>query len=83
MFRFNAETKTFGAASLALHFGTTNLAEKLVLRQNVALLVENVRLEETLVNLNRLLRLLESEWITEIGSLALKDLNEKAALKPK
>lgn len=82
--KYDDETRSFGAASFALHFGTTlkqlaDLAPKLISRKRIMVL----DLEKTLTNLERFRRLVESQWTTELGSLALKDLNEKSAKKPK
>lgn len=86
MSKFNSIEKSFGAPSLALHFGSTlkklsDLAEKLILRKKIPLLVENK--EETLSNLKRFYKVVDSQWSVEVGSLALKDLNEKVVSKPK
>lgn len=86
MSKFNPTSRSFGAASLALHFRTTltalcDLASKLILRKKIPLSSENI--EECLKNLERFKNLVDSQWATEIGSLALKDLNEKSSLKPK
>ncbi|CAH0549885.1 unnamed protein product [Brassicogethes aeneus] len=84
--RYDIENRTFGAASLALHFGTTlkklsDLATKLILRKKIPLPITNV--ETCLKDLERFKGIVDSQWTTEVGSLALKDLNEKAAVKPK
>lgn len=86
MSKFEAQLKSFGAASLALHFGTTlkklaDLSEKLILRKQVPVLVENI--EKTLTHLKRFKKIVRTQWTTELGSLALKDLTEKSATKPK
>ncbi|KAK4885603.1 hypothetical protein RN001_001874 [Aquatica leii] len=52
MSRYDVENRTFGAASLALHFGTTlkklaELAEKLILRKKISLSVLNVEIRLT------------------------------------
>lgn len=86
MSRYDVINRSFGAASLALHFGTTlknlaDLAIKLVLRKKIPLPVSNI--ERSLTDVERFKKIVESQWTTELGSLALKDLNEKAAVKPK
>lgn len=86
MSRYDTEKRTFGAASLALHFGTTlkqiaDLAVKLILREKIPLFVQNI--ENTIKDLERFKKIVESQWTTELGSLALKDLNEKSVAKPK
>lgn len=83
--KYDPDSRSFGAASLALHFGTTlkkisDLATKLILRGKVPLIVAN--LEKKLTDLERFKKIIESQWATEIGSLALKDLNTKSATKP-
>lgn len=40
-------------------------------------------IEEYLENLGRFKNLVDTQWAAEIGSLALKDLNEKGSVKPK
>lgn len=84
--KFNPTSRSFGAASLALHFRTTltalsDLASKLILRKKIPLCDDKI--EECLKNLERFKNLINSQWATEIGSLALKDLNEKGSVKPK
>lgn len=86
MSRFDVQRRTFGAASLALHFGTTlkqlaDLAVKLILRKKIPFFVGNI--EKTVLDLERFKNIVESQWTTELGSLAMKDLNEKSAIKPK
>lgn len=86
MSKYDASNRSFGAASLALHFGTTlkslaDLAIKLILRKKIPLPVSNI--DKSLIEIERFKKLVESQWTTELGSLALKDLNEKAAVKPK
>lgn len=84
--RFDYERRQFGAPSLALHFRTTlialcDLAAKCILRKKIPDFLENV--DQTLKDLERFKNLVNSQWVIEIGSLALKDLNEKSAIKPK
>lgn len=83
--RFQIDSKAFGAASLALHFGTTlkkltDLATKMILRNKIPNFTGDF--ETTLVELKRFRKLIDTQWTTELGSLALKNLNEKAAMKP-
>lgn len=40
-------------------------------------------IEKKLTTLERFKNLIYTQWATEIGSLALKDLNEKSAIEPK
>lgn len=82
--RYDPVSRSFGAASLALHFRTTlvalcNLASKLLLRKKL----HSDNVDKTLIELERFKNLVETQWATEIGSLALKDLNEKTSIKPK
>lgn len=84
--RYDPISRSFGAASLALHFRTTlialcNLASKLLLRKKIVFHSDS--LDNTLIDLERFKNLVETQWATEIGSLALKDLNEKTSVKPK
>nr|CAI5827061.1 unnamed protein product [Callosobruchus analis] len=86
MTRYDCSARSFGAASLALHFRTIltalcNLATKLILRKKI--LLPHGDTERAIQNLERFKNLVESQWATEIGILALKDLNEKGASKPK
>ncbi|KAJ8933287.1 hypothetical protein NQ314_014115 [Rhamnusium bicolor] len=84
--RFDVSTRNFGAASLALHFRTTlinlcDLASKLILRRKIPHFSHDI--DKMLTHLERFKNLVDTQWATEIGSLALKDLNEKSATKPK
>lgn len=84
--KYNVEARNFGAPSLALHFRTTlialcDLAVKLILRKKIPDVSHN--LDEVLKNLERFKNLVNTQWAVEIGSLALKDLNEKSVTKPK
>lgn len=86
MSRYDLENKSFGSASLALHFGTnlkklSELATKLLMRKTTPISVPNV--EEALTNFDRFEKLVKCQWATELGSLALKDLTEKSSIKPK
>lgn len=86
MSRYDISSRNFGAASLALHFRTTltnlcDLATKLILRKKVPYIIQNI--DQTLIDIERFKNLVTSQWAIEIGSLALKDLNEKTAAKPK
>ena len=83
--KYDAVKRSFGAASLALHFRTTlsalcDLASKLFLRKKIPYLED---VEQILKNVERFKNLVESQWTIEIGSLALKDLHEKSSTKPK
>lgn len=86
MARYDPTNRSFGAASLALHFGTTlknlaDLAMKLIFQKKISLPSQNI--DRKLTDLKRFKKVIECQWTTELGSLALKDLNEKASTKPK
>lgn len=86
MTNYDAQKRTFKAPSLALHFRTTltalaSLAEKLIIRK-VIRMSDQVR-ENTLVELGRFSKQVGDHWAIEMGSLALKDLEEKRSTKPK
>ncbi|KAJ8964009.1 hypothetical protein NQ314_005221 [Rhamnusium bicolor] len=86
MSRYDAEKRTFGAESLALHFATTlkkisDLTVKLILRKKIPLFVQDT--EKNTFIFGTVKKLVESQWTKELGSLALKDLNQKSATKPK
>lgn len=77
---YNETTKTFRAPSLSAHIGTSlkqmsDICLKLLWQQNKLIRVENPDQKATHVKLFR--KLVESQWTTEISSLAIKDLNEK------
>lgn len=84
--KYDSDKRNFGAPSFALHFGTTlkdlsELTNKLILRNKIPISSNDT--EKKLTELKRFKKIITSQWSTEIGSLALKDLNEKAASKPK
>lgn len=84
--KYDCNKRSFGAPSFALHFGTTlkdlsDLTNKLILRNKIP--TNSLDTEKKLTELKRFKKIISSQWSTEIGSLALKDLNEKAASKPK
>lgn len=86
MSNYDLINRNFGAPSLALHFGTSlksiaSLAIKLILRKKVPLGINDI--EKTLIDIERFQKIVETQWSTELGSLALKDLNEKNSIKPK
>ncbi|KAI4463217.1 hypothetical protein MML48_4g00016860 [Holotrichia oblita] len=55
--------------------------DNLSVDKKIPLPVSNI--EKSLTELERFKKIVESQWTTELGSLALKYLNEKAAVKPK
>lgn len=83
--KFDIEKQSFGAASLASRFGThfkkiTDVAQKLILQQKVPIVVNDT--EKTLLNLKKFRTIVEKQWGSEIGNLALKELlNKKSSIK--
>lgn len=82
---YNESQKNFNAPSLALHFRTTLLAVTstavtMLLKKSPILPVHNY--EEVLKDIENFHRLVDRNWKFEMGSLALKDLNEKNSLCP-
>nr|CAI5862353.1 unnamed protein product [Callosobruchus analis] len=74
--KYDPSKRNFGAASLALHFRTNlinlcDLAMKLILRKKNSILIV------TLIDIERFKNLVDTQWVTEIGSLALKDMKGK------
>lgn len=77
---YDDTTQSFKAPSLALHMRTSLLAvgaaaKHLLLKKDPVLPVSNH--EESLKNVKRFMELVSSNWKYAMGSLALKDLNEK------
>lgn len=86
MASYDVENRSFKAPSLALHFRTTltalaSLAEKLIIRKTISMSPQTR--EKSLIELGRFSKQVEDHWAIEIGSLALKDLEEKRSTKPK
>nr|CAI5869151.1 unnamed protein product [Callosobruchus analis] len=84
--KYDPSKRNFGAASLALHFRTNlinlcDLAMKLILRKKIPYFYRDI--DVTLIDIERFKNLVDTQWATEIGSLALKDMKEKSAVKPK
>ncbi|CAH1958498.1 unnamed protein product [Acanthoscelides obtectus] len=78
-------SKTYRAPSLPAHLGTSlkqvcELFTRLVLKEDEALRISDK--EEALRDINRFRELINTQWTTEISSLAFKDLNEKQWEKP-
>ena len=85
--KFSAENDSFGAPSFALHFGTTlgdaaGFARTLCIEERINHLSKD-QMKEMVKALEDFRFLVEERYHTEIGSLALKDLQEKKSLKPK
>ncbi|KAK4874171.1 hypothetical protein RN001_013531 [Aquatica leii] len=86
MSRYDPETRTFRSGSTALQFGAylkqiADLTMKIILRKKVLIPVGDV--EICLKDLKRFKNLIETQWTTELGSLAMKDINNRTANKPK
>ncbi|KAF5278702.1 hypothetical protein FQR65_LT15590 [Abscondita terminalis] len=82
---YNEATRSFKAPSLALHLKTILLAlcasaKTLLLKKNSILGVTNY--DVALRNVKGFRELVDTNWKFEMGSLALKDLNEKHSLNP-
>nr|CAI5858238.1 unnamed protein product [Callosobruchus analis] len=83
---YDEEKRSFHSASLALHMrasllGACAAAKCLLLKQDPVLPVTNY--QEAIKNIKRFKELVESHWKYAMGSLALKDLNEKHSSNPK
>ncbi|KAK4878181.1 hypothetical protein RN001_010687 [Aquatica leii] len=83
---YEPSSRTFSAASLAAHMGTTlkqvcHIATKMIIKKSKLIICHNQ--EECLTNIKRLKHLIENQWTSEVSSLALKDLNKKKWEKPK
>lgn len=83
---YDVAARTYRAASLALHMGTTlkqvcDTANKMIIKNSRLLPCKDQEL--TLKNIKRLKNLLENHWSSEVSSLALKDMNEKKWEKPR
>ncbi|KAK4880859.1 hypothetical protein RN001_004178 [Aquatica leii] len=82
---YDDTTKTFQAPTFALHLRTSLLgvciaAKSLLLKKDTVLPVTDY--EAALKNIKRFSELVQSNWQFAMGSLALKDLNEKNSAKP-
>ncbi|CAH0560528.1 unnamed protein product [Brassicogethes aeneus] len=83
---YNETDKSFQAPSLALHFKTILLsvcsaAKTLLLKKDPILPVTDY--DNILKKLKDFRELVDYNWKFEMGSLALKDLNEKCSTRPK
>lgn len=86
MSRYDVHTRSFGAASLALHFGRTlkklsDVAMQLVVKEKIPYLTINK--EKMFTDLECFNEIVETRWPIEIGNLASNDLYSKAATTPK
>ncbi|KAK4887391.1 hypothetical protein RN001_003662 [Aquatica leii] len=82
---YDDTTKTFQAPTFVLHLRTSLLgvctaAKSLLLKKDTVLPVTDY--EAALKNIKRFSELVQSIWQFAMGSLALKDLNEKNSAKP-
>lgn len=82
---YDESTRTFKSPSLALHMRTSLLAvcasaKSLIYKKDPVLPVEDHEL--ALKNIKRFSELVATNWKFAMGSLALKDLNEKNSTKP-
>jgi hypothetical protein len=82
---YNEATRSFKAPSLALHMKTILLAvcsaaKTLLLKKNPILAITNH--DMALKNIKGFRELVDANWKFEMGSLALKDLNEKQSTNP-
>ncbi|KAB0804413.1 hypothetical protein PPYR_01383 [Photinus pyralis] len=82
---YDCEKKTYRAPSLSAHIGTSlkqvcELYMRLLLKEDKSINCTNK--EERLKDAKRFKDLIESQWTTEISSLAFKDLHEKQWQKP-
>ena len=84
---YDESTKTFRAASLALHMGTNlkllcNVAFKIVIEKRV---IKNLTWDDRDIKkqeIKELIKLIVGHWCAETSSLALKNLNENHWEKP-
>ncbi|CAH1107416.1 unnamed protein product [Psylliodes chrysocephalus] len=82
---YDMEKKTYKSPSLSAHLGTSlkqvcDLFIRMVLKEDPSIKVENR--QYTLKETKRFNELIESQWTTEISSLAFKVLQEKRWEKP-
>lgn len=82
---YDSVTLTFISPSLALHLkgillSICSTAETLLLKKSPALQVENYG--QTLKEVKEFCQLVDENWKFEMGSLALKNLNQKRTQRP-
>lgn len=80
---YDIENKTYRSPSLSAHIGTSlkqvcDLYTRLILKEEII----PIDKDDTLRDIKRFKQLIDSQWTTEISSLAFKDLNEKKWEKP-
>ncbi|KAL1516506.1 hypothetical protein ABEB36_000415 [Hypothenemus hampei] len=82
---YNVQHKTYKCPSLSAHLGTSlkqvcELFIRLILKEDSSIKVENK--EQTLKETKRFKELIETQWTTEISSLAFKNLSKKRWARP-
>lgn len=82
---YNPETREFGASSTALQFGAylkqiADMSIKLIMKKHPELSVQDR--DKCIRELQMFKELVNTQWSIELASLALKNLNKKAAKKP-
>ncbi|KAL1487661.1 hypothetical protein ABEB36_015638 [Hypothenemus hampei] len=82
---YDGQTKTYKCPSLSAHLGTSlkqvcELFMRLLLKEDPSVKVTNK--EQVLKETKRYKELIETQWTTEISSLAFKNLSEKRWAKP-
>nr|CAI5864839.1 unnamed protein product [Callosobruchus analis] len=85
---FDANTRTFKASSLALHFGTNlkflcDVAKKAVITKNPLIHITNEsERDQKLKEICELRDIIQCHWCNDVSSLANKNLNESKIQKP-
>lgn len=86
---FNPESKTYEAASLALHMGT-NLqtlcavaVKALMTKDPLFSTIDSSAIKLLTEEIENLCKMIKSHWCSDVSSLANKVLNENTSLKPK
>nr|CAI5858179.1 unnamed protein product [Callosobruchus analis] len=85
---FDANTRTFKASSLALHFGTNlkflcDVAKKAVITKNPLIHITNESgRDRKLKEICELRDIIQCHWCNDVSSLANKNLNESKIQKP-
>lgn len=84
---YDKEQKTYRAASLSAHLGTSlkqvsDLFITSLLKEDSSLCVPVAKREEIIKETKRFKQLIETQWTTEISSLAFRNLQEQRWQKP-
>ncbi|XP_074026088.1 uncharacterized protein isoform X2 [Leptinotarsa decemlineata] len=82
---YDADTKSYRSPSLSAHIGTSlkqvcDLFIRLILKEDPSFIYDNK--EDILKNTKRFKELIDSQWTTEVSSLAFKNLQEKQWERP-